>query len=334
MGWVRATLSMGATSNVPAMRPVNPLAVLVGLLVAVGVGRVALGGWQPSGDAATWSTIFFAIVLQASPFLALGVVLSALVAAFVSPVVMAKVVPRSPALAVPVGALAGVALPGCECGSVPLAARLISRGAPTGAALAFLLASPAVNPVVLIATAVAFPDDPKMVLGRFLASVLAATVVGSVWYRRAPEALVERARQRTRPTDNWRHAVIDSLEHDLLQAGGWLVVGAITAATIQTLVPRSVLDHLADTGPLTLVILGLVAVALAICSEADAFVAASLTQFSLTSRLVFLTVGPMVDVKLIAMQSGVFGRAFAVRFAPLTFVTAVVSASLVGAVLL
>jgi uncharacterized protein len=58
------------------------------------------------------------------------------------------------------------------------------------------------------------------------------------------------------------------------------------------------------------------AVVLAICSEADAFVAASLSQFSLTARLVFMVVGPVVDLKLVALQTGVFGRRFALRFAP------------------
>jgi uncharacterized membrane protein YraQ (UPF0718 family) len=85
---------------------------------------------------------------------------------------------------------------------------------------------------------------------------------------------------------------------------------------------------------LSILALATLAVLLSICSEADAFVAASLSQFSLTSRLVFLTVGPMVDLKLISMQTGVFGRRFASRFAPATFVTAVVVAVGVAAVLL
>ena len=72
------------------------------------------------------------------------------------------------------------------------------------------------------------------------------------------------------------------------------------------------------------------AVVMAICSEADAFVAASLTQFSLTARLAFMVVGPMVDVKLIALQAGTFGGRFAARFAPLTFVAAVALELLVG----
>ncbi len=73
---------------------------------------------------------------------------------------------------------------------------------------------------------------------------------------------------------------------------------------------------------------------LAICSEADAFVAASLTQFSLTARLAFMVVGPMVDVKLVALQAGTFGRRFTSFFAPLTFCVAVGAAVLVGTVLL
>jgi uncharacterized membrane protein YraQ (UPF0718 family) len=80
--------------------------------------------------------------------------------------------------------------------------------------------------------------------------------------------------------------------------------------------------------------LALMAVLLSICSEADAFVAASLSQFSPTARLAFLVVGPMIDLKLFAMQAGVFGRGFAARFGPATFVVAVVVSVAVGAVLL
>ena len=50
--------------------------------------------------------------------------------------------------------------------------------------------------------------------------------------------------------------------------------------------------------------------------------AASMTMVPLLPRLVFLVVGPAVDVKLFAMQAGMFGRAFAARFAPATFLVA------------
>jgi uncharacterized membrane protein YraQ (UPF0718 family) len=109
-----------------------------------------------------------------------------------------------------------------------------------------------------------------------------------------------------------------------------LVIGAAAAAFLQTAVPRSVLDDIAGSGPLAVLALALLAVVLAICSEADAFVAASLTQFSLTARLAFLVVGPMVDVKLIALQGGTFGRRFTTFFAPVTFCVCVASATLIG----
>jgi uncharacterized protein len=80
--------------------------------------------------------------------------------------------------------------------------------------------------------------------------------------------------------------------------------------------------------------MAMLAVVLALCSEADAFVAASLTMLPLLPRLVFLVVGPAVDVKLIALQAGAFGRGFAARFAPLTFVVAVACAVGAGLVLL
>jgi uncharacterized membrane protein YraQ (UPF0718 family) len=259
------------------------------------------------------------------------VTVSALVAALIPPGFLPRVLPRSPSVAVPVAAAAGAALPGCECGSVPIAGRLVSQGAPPAAALAFLLSAPAINPVVLVATAVAFPGRPEVVLARFLGSLLTATVVGLIWARRGDDRFLERAmKRRPEPGTGRREVLLTTAQHDLLQAGGFLILGAAVAATLQTVVPRDIVDAVAGAGPLALVALAGLAVVMAICSEADAFVAASLTQFSLAARLAFMVVGPMVDVKLIAMQAGTFGRGFALRFAPLTLGVAIVSSALVG----
>jgi uncharacterized protein len=104
----------------------------------------------------------------------------------------------------------------------------------------------------------------------------------------------------------------------------------MAAASLQVAVPRSVLDAVAGHQVLAVVALAGLAVVLAICSEADAFVAASLSQFSLTARLVFMVVGPVVDLKLVALQTGVFGRRFTLRFAPLTLAVAIISGCVVG----
>ena len=117
----------------------------------------------------TWSTIFVSITIQALPFLVLGVLLSGALAALVRPGWLARALPRNDLLAVPAASLAGVALPGCECASVPIAARLRAGGVCSAAAMAFMLAAPAINPIVLVSTAVAFPGRPEMVAARFLA---------------------------------------------------------------------------------------------------------------------------------------------------------------------
>jgi uncharacterized membrane protein YraQ (UPF0718 family) len=77
----------------------------------------------------------------------------------------------------------------------------------------------------------------------------------------------------------------------VIQALPFLVLGVLISGAIAALVPPG---WLAGDQLLAAPCLGLLAAALA-RSEADAFVAASLRQFSLSARLVFLVVGPAVD---------------------------------------
>jgi hypothetical protein len=281
----------------------------------------------------SWGTVFMAIMLQALPFLVLGVAISAAISAFVPGAFIARAVPRRARYAVPMAGLAGALLPGCECSAAPVAHRLVARGVPPAAALTFLLAAPAINPIVLVSTAVAFPGHPEMVAARFIASFATAVIVGLIWARKAaPHWMRDPEPEHDHGTK--LDAFVSTVTTDFVQAGGFLVIGAALVATMQTAVPQSFLDRIGGSGPVAILTMAALAVILSICSEADAFIAAGLTQFSLTSRLVFLVVGPMVDIKLVALQVAIFGRQFAARFAPLTFGVAVVAGSVVGWLLL
>ena len=315
-------------------RSLPTLELLALALILAVVLRPLMAGVFDRPVLQTWSTIFVSITVQALPFLVMGVTLSGAIAALIPPGWLAAHLPQRQSLAVPVAGLAGVALPGCECGSVPIAGRLTANGVSPAAAFAFMLAAPAINPVVLVATAVAFPGRPQMVAARFAASLLTAIAVGLLWGRFGRDALIDRARNRVVEGSTRWQSFSATARHDFLHAGGWLVLGGITAATLQVLVPRTVLDAVAGNEWLAIPALAVLAFVLAICSEADAFVATGLNQFSLTSRLVFLVVGPAVDLKLVALQAGIFGRGFALRFAPMAFAVAVVVATLVGWVVL
>jgi uncharacterized membrane protein YraQ (UPF0718 family) len=318
------------------------LAGLIALALSAGAMSAFLAG---NADLSVAATVFCGVFVQALPFLVLGVVVSGLIAAFVSAERLARWLPRRPAMAVAVAGMGGAGLPGCECGSVPVARRLFGEGAesnvagraaPVGAAaLTFMLSAPAVNPIVLVATAVAFPGEPAMVLGRCVASLVTAVAMGMLWLRWGRDEWVTRRLPQAHDPDAPRWAVFtEAARHDFLQAGSYLVLGAAAAAAMRVLVPAWVFEHLAGHIIVGIITMALFAVVLALCSEADAFVAASLTMLPLLPRLVFLVVGPAVDLKLSAMQAGLFGRQFAIRFGPTTFVVATAVATVVGIVVL
>lgn len=311
--------------------------LLVAAAVVPGALLFAVGRWGDAPAVQAWRTVCLAVTVQATPFLLLGTALSGAINAFVPERVFQRMLPRRPALAVPVAGVAGVVLPGCECASVPVAGSLIGRGVPPAAAFAFLLSAPAINPVVLTATAIAFPGKPAMVLARLLASLATAVVMGWLWLRFGRTEWLRPAVRRHAGHRDGRSRWDEfrrGFQHDFLHAGGFLVLGAMAAATFNVAVPRSVLDTFAGSAWLSVLFLAGLAVLLAVCSEADAFLAASLTAFPPVARLVFMVVGPMVDLKLIALQAGTFGRPFAVRFSAATVVVAVACSALIGGGLL
>ncbi|WP_233213350.1 permease [Mycobacterium hubeiense] len=306
-------------------------------ILVIGVVVLALSGEAlrrsviGQQDLATAATVFSGIFVQAIPFLALGVVISGLVATFVSTERLARWLPKRPSAAILTAGVGGAALPGCECGSVPVARRLYGDGAIGAAALTFMLAAPAINPVVLVATAVAFPGQPQMVAARCAASLLTAVIMGAAWAKFGRAEWITRRLPQPHHGEGSRWTVFtEAARHDFLQAASYLVIGAAAAGALRVIVPPWVYEHLAGQIVLGILTMALLAVVLSLCSEADAFVAASMTMLPLLPRLVFLVVGPAVDLKLFAMQAGMFGRAFAVRFAPATFVVATLVATGVG----
>ncbi|MFJ8966934.1 permease [Lentzea sp. NPDC102401] len=321
----------------PPRLKITSLEVLCGILVLALLFQSRLVDLLDVPKLRTASTVFVAICVQAMPFLVLGVLISGAIAAFVPASALRRLLPSKTALAVPVAGVAGIALPGCECASVPVAKRLMQQGVAPAVALTFLLAAPAVNPIVLVSTAVAFNYTPMMVVARFVGSLLTAMVMGWLWVRFGKmEWIAERALARLgdHSGQNKWAVFAESARHDLVDAGGFLVLGGLFAAAFKTFVPVAWMQTLGGQIVLGVIVMAFLAVILALCSEADAFVAVAFSALPLLPRLVFLVVGPAVDVKLIALQAGAFGKSFAFRFAPATFVVAVLCAVVTGVVLL
>ncbi len=126
-------------------------------------------------------TLFFSLMVEAIPFLLLGVLFSSALLLFVDERRLVAAMPQNPVLGALAGSLFGFLFPVCECGNVPVARRLIVQGVPSSVAVGFLLAAPTVNPIVFWATWTAFRDQPELVFLRIGFSIFIATVVGCVF---------------------------------------------------------------------------------------------------------------------------------------------------------
>ena len=126
-------------------------------------------------------TLFLSLLVEAIPFLLIGVLLSGLLLLFIDERKLIAIMPRNPFLGAIFGSCGGFLFPVCECGNVPVARRLLLQGAPTPVAIGFLLAAPTINPIVIWSTWVAFRDQPEIVVLRVLFSLGIATFIGCVF---------------------------------------------------------------------------------------------------------------------------------------------------------
>ena len=256
--------------------------------------------------------VFSSLLIEAMPFILLGSFVSAAIEVFVPARVFERITALPRALQLPAAGLAGMAFPVCECGSVPVARRLARKGLSSGAAITFMLAAPILNPVVIASTIVAYQGRATLwpiVLGRAGLGLLAAVAVGWVIANQNPRKLVSRFDDEVDHQHGPRFAAFFAhMSNDLVFMGRFLVLGAAVAGAMQTFVPQSLIASVADTPFLSLVAMMALAFVLSLCSESDAFVAASFVQFGVGAQLAFLVFGPMVDTKLAFLYSGTFNR--------------------------
>lgn len=302
----------------PLGAPARPWRHAVVVLAALALAGAGLRLLNETGIPQVQNFLLVAtsLLIEAFPFILLGAVVSAAIEVFVPPRVFAKLGGLPRPLQAPVAGLGGFAFPVCECGSVPVARRLAVKGVAPAAAITFMLAAPILNPVVLVSTAIAYRGRDilwPMVLSRGALGLAVALAVGWVVARRSGRELL-----RSRPGDDpheehrggrwpayWTH-----LGSDFVMLGRYLVIGAAVAAALQTFVPQSIIGSVADTPVLNIVAMMALAGILSLCSESDAFVAASFVQFGMGAQLAFLVFGPMVDAKLGFLYAGTFLRGF------------------------
>ena len=273
--------------------------------------------------------IFQGLLLEAIPFLLLGVAIAGMARWLVPQTAWVHRLPKNPLLAPITGALMGFALPACECGNVPVARRLLASGAPMGTAFGFLFAAPVLNPIVLASTWAAFPDQPWLLIARPLGAFVIAVLLSLLLVQLPETQLLESALlserrmsqplsrigllqrsggligdplseiapaqpERLRPVE-----VLEQSSREFLDLLALLVLGCLIAALVQTWLPRSWLLAVGGAPTGSILALMLLAVVVSVCSSVDAFLALGFAaQVTPGALLAFLLLGPVVDLKL------------------------------------
>lgn len=313
----------------------RPLLYLQLLFFPAAFGIIGLFGRTPEFQ--TLSITFVSIFLEALPFMLLGSLIGGFIEVFVPKEVLMRLFPSGGWRAIFMAAGAGMLFPVCECAIIPVVRRLFKKGLPLGAGIAFLLGGPIFNPLVALSTAVAYGYQWPIVVDRLINGYLLAVAIGflvNIFFE-PKTALVAQA--KTAQTEEkcgcghhhhsppagilakiqttTRHAM-----EDFFDVGRYLVFGAFLAGLMQMAISRGDLAALTDAQAPSILIMMFLAMALNLCSEADAFVAASFkTMLPYTAQMAFMLLGPMLDMKLVMMYFGIFRKRLILTLSGLTF---------------
>jgi len=291
-----------------------PLLMLMVVVAALGVFRFTTGGVVFPPQVQDFLTLGFSVVLEALPFVILGVFLSSIFQVLVPVDRVFAVLPKNRLLRRVVLSFVGFLLPVCECGNVPLARGMMVKGFTVADATVFLFSAPVVNPVTLFTTFSVFGWDDGVLVGRVLGVLVVAHLLGWLFslHPKAENLLTDRF-AAVCAADDTAHAggkfvrFAQSFTDELGKLLPLLVFGGFVAAGIQVLLPRDVLFSVGQHVVLGLLVMVVLGVVIAVCSTVDAFFALTFVGLFLPgSILVFLIVGPLMDVKMLALLKSTF----------------------------
>ena len=284
------------------------------------------------------SIIFMSIFFESFPFLLLGALISSIIETFVSNETMARIIPKNKVLGSIVGICLGFFLPACDCAVIPVAKRLIKKKVPINVAVSFMLASPIINPVVILSTYHAFyKTNPDIFWMRLVLGIVVSLVIGIIMgilfgkkdiitnnedecgcshCHEHDECECEEHKHK-----NYFLSIVNHTALDLFEVVKYLMFGALIASIIQVSLPRDILVMFNNNRILSIITLMLFAYLVSLCSTSDSFVGKSLlSSFSKSSIMAYLLLGPMIDIKNTIVLFGNYKKSFVFSLILLIFI--------------
>lgn len=320
---------------------------LVALIIAMFPALQARNPWMPV------NTIIMGVaglLLQAVPFTLIGVLVSAAVETWITADFIEKHAPKSIANGFLAAILAGVCVPVCDCVVVPTFSRLVARKLPLPCAVTFLCAVPVVNPVSIWATWYAFADVPAVAVTRVALGVGVALLVGISFVIFPVKSQVLREKFFIKSCgstcdscdfDNNDGPLISFKDHlkiyahhvyaDFMRLMPIILFGTTVASIIRVWLGADPASKINTTTVFVAIpAMMLIAYASSLCSSSDAVIARSLAaSLPMSSVIVFLLFGPMLDIKNTLMLIEDFKGKFVIRLTATIVVICLLAALLV-----
>ncbi|HEO7258407.1 TPA: permease [Streptococcus agalactiae] len=287
-----------------------------------------------------WFAIFISIIIEALPFVLLGTILSGIIEVFITPDIVNKFLPKNKFLRVLFGTFVGFVFPSCECGIIPIINRFLEKKVPSYTAVPFLATAPIINPIVLFATYSAFGNSIRFLILRFVGSTIVAIALGVMLAFLVDDNILKEDAKPTHFHDysdkKWYQKIFLALAHaidEFFDTGRYLVFGTLIASAMQIYLPTRVLTTIGHSPITAILVMMLLAFILSLCSEADAFIGASLlSTFGIAPVMAFLLIGPMIDIKNLMMMVNSFKTRFIVQFISVSSLIIIIYCLFVGVI--
>ncbi|HEN0569906.1 TPA: permease [Streptococcus agalactiae] len=287
-----------------------------------------------------WFAIFISIIIEALPFVLLGTILSGIIEVFITPDIVNKFLPKNKFLRVLFGTFVGFVFPSCECGIIPIINRFLEKKVPSYTAVPFLATAPIINPIVLFATYSAFENSIRFLILRFVGATIVAIALGVMLAFLVDDNILKEDAKPTHFHDysdkKWYQKIFLALAHaidEFFDTGRYLVFGTLIASAMQIYLPTRVLTTIGHSPITAILVMMLLAFILSLCSEADAFIGASLlSTFGIAPVMAFLLIGPMIDIKNLMMMVNSFKTRFIVQFISVSSLIIIIYCLFVGVI--
>ena len=263
----------------------------------------------PGGELSATTTLY-TLALESAPALVLAYIGAGLLRAFITPGTLSWLGKGGHFSQSLRGVSFGLPLPVCSCGVLPLYESLTVAGAPTAAAVAFLIATPELG---LDAVLLSLPLlGVEMTLMRIVVAALIALLAGVIAvrvFRRRPSmggsnltGLSGPMRERLK--SGLRYGFVDVVDHTI----PWIIVGIAVAALLEPMLSLDQLTVIPDAVQVPL--FAILGIPLYVCAAGATPLVAVLMHKGLSAgaAIAFLMTGPATNITTFGVLGRLHGR--------------------------